>query len=141
MAMVRDWVLLQDESRPGDQLLSGGTIEPGRVLTRVGVVEVPKTIVEYLGGKSMKINVKAFALAAGLWWGIGLFALTWWMILFRGSAGDPTLIGRVYLGYSVTPIGSLVGLGWGFVDGLVGGAILAWLYNWASSHFFRAEQA
>ena len=89
----------------------------------------------------MKINVKAFALAAGLWWGVGLFALTWWMILFQGATGDPTVIGRVYRGYSLSPIGSVIGLGWGFVDGLVGGAILAWLYNRVSSIFSRTEAA
>jgi hypothetical protein len=27
----------------------------------------------------MKINVKAFALACGIMWGLGLFALTWWL--------------------------------------------------------------
>jgi hypothetical protein len=85
----------------------------------------------------MKINVKAFALAAGLWWGVGLFALTWWMILFQGATGDPTVIGRVYRGYSLSPIGSLIGLGWGFVDGLIGGAIVAWLYNRVANIFSR----
>jgi hypothetical protein len=89
----------------------------------------------------MKINVKAFALAAGLWWGVGLFALTWWMILFQGATGDPTVIGRVYRGYSLSPIGSVIGLGWGFVDGLVGGAILAWLYNRVSNIFSRTGAA
>jgi hypothetical protein len=85
----------------------------------------------------MKINVKAFAITTALWWGVGLFALTWWMILFQGSTGDPTLIGRVYRGYSVSPLGSLIGLGWGLVDGFVGGAILAWLYNRVLSLFSR----
>jgi hypothetical protein len=89
----------------------------------------------------MKINVKAFALAAGLWWGVGLFALTWWMILFQGATGDPTVIGRVYRGYSLSPIGSVIGLGWGFVDGLIGGAILAWLYNRVSNIFSRTGAA
>lgn len=89
----------------------------------------------------MRINIKAFALAAGLWWGLGMFALTWWMILFQGSSSDPTIIGRVYRGYSLTPLGSLIGLLWGFVDGLIGGAILAWLYNCVSSAFARTGHA
>jgi hypothetical protein len=89
----------------------------------------------------MKINVKAFALAVGIWWGIGLCALTWWMILFQGPSADPTLIGRVYRGYSITPLGSLIGLVWGFLDGLVGGAILAWLYNWVADRFLHRGQA
>jgi len=77
----------------------------------------------------MKLNVKAFALTCGLIWGLGLFFITLWIILFDGPTGEPTLIGRIYRGYSITPIGSLVGLGWAFFDGLVGGALFAWLYN------------
>jgi hypothetical protein len=36
----------------------------------------------------------------------------------------------VNLGYTLTPMGSVLGLLWGLVDGLIGGAIFAWLYNW-----------
>lgn len=77
----------------------------------------------------MRLNVKAFALAFGLFWGVGLFALTWWIILLEGATGSPTPIGRVYLGYNISPLGSLIGLGWAFADGLIGGAVFAWLYN------------
>ena len=77
----------------------------------------------------MKFNVKAFALTCGLVWGLGLFILTWWIILFDGATGEPTLIGRFYRGYSISPSGSFIGLLWAFGDGLIGGAIFAWLYN------------
>jgi hypothetical protein len=77
----------------------------------------------------MKLNVKAFALTCAIIWGFGLFVITWWIIVFGGATGDPTFIGRVYLGYCISPLGSLIGLLWGFVDGLIGGAIFAWLYN------------
>lgn len=77
----------------------------------------------------MKLDVKAFALAGGIFWGLGLFVLTWWIIAFDGATGEPTLIGQVYRGYELSPLGSVVGLVWGFVDGLVGAAIFAWLYN------------
>lgn len=77
----------------------------------------------------MKLNIKAFALACGLIWGVGLFLLTWWIIVFEGSTGEPTLIGMVYRGYAISPTGSVIGLVWGLFDGLIGGAIFAWLYN------------
>jgi hypothetical protein len=77
----------------------------------------------------MKLNIRAFALTAGLVCGIGLFLLTWWIIAFDGATGEPTLIGRLYRGYSISPAGSFIGLIWAFVDGLIGGAIFAWLYN------------
>ena len=77
----------------------------------------------------MKFNVKAFALTCGLVWGIGLFILTWWIIIFDGATGETTLIGRLYRGYTISPSGSFIGLLWAFMDGLIGGAIFAWLYN------------
>ena len=77
----------------------------------------------------MKLKVCAFAWACGLIWGLGLFFITWWIILTGGSTGDTTLIGRIYIGYRITPLGSVIGLVWALVDGFIGGAIFAWLYN------------
>ena len=77
----------------------------------------------------MKLNIKSFALTCGLVWGFALFLLTWWIMAFDGSTGEPTLIGRLYRGYSISPAGSFIGLAWAFGDGLIGGAIFAWLYN------------
>jgi hypothetical protein len=77
----------------------------------------------------MKLDVKAFALTGGLVWGLGLFCLTWWIIAFDGPTGEVTFIGRIYRGYSISPSGSLVGMAWAFFDGLIGGAVFAWLYN------------
>ena len=77
----------------------------------------------------MKLNVKAFAYTCALIWGLGLFLITWWFMIFEGASGDTTLIGRVYIGYNISPIGSLIGLLWATIDGLILGAIFAWLYN------------
>ena len=77
----------------------------------------------------MRLNVKAFAMTCGILWGIALFLMTWWIIVFEGATTEPTFIGRFYFGYRITPLGSLIGLLWAGVDGLVGGAVFAWLYN------------
>lgn len=77
----------------------------------------------------MRLNVVAFAVTTSLLLGIGLFAATWWIIAFDGASTDPTLIGRLYRGYTLTPMGSVLGLLWGLLDGLIGGALFAWLYN------------
>lgn len=77
----------------------------------------------------MKLNVIAFGLTCGLIWGLGLFALTWWIIAFEGQTEDPTVIGLVYRGFNVSAPGSLIGLAWALPDGFVGGIIFAWLYN------------
>jgi len=87
----------------------------------------------------MKLNIKAFALTCGLVWGIALFLLTWWIIVLDGASGEATFIGSLYRGYSITPAGSFIGLAWAFGDGLVMGAIFAWLYNLVARRTQRQE--
>lgn len=77
----------------------------------------------------MKLNLKAFAITCALVWGLMIFLLTLWIMLFDGATGEATFIGRVYRGYTITPQGCFIGLLWGLVDGAIGGAIFAWLYN------------
>jgi hypothetical protein len=77
----------------------------------------------------MKLNIRAFGLTCGLVWGFGVFALTWWIIAFDGATGQVPFLGHLYRGYSISPIGSFIGLVWALGDGFVGGAVFAWLYN------------
>lgn len=80
----------------------------------------------------MKLDVKAFALTCGIIWGLGLFIITWWIIIFEGQApaeSPPPFLGLVYRGYRFTATGSFIGLAWAFFDALIGGVIFAWLYN------------
>ena len=79
------------------------------------------------GGGSL--SVAALAIAGAIFWGAAVFLTTWWLIFLDGSTGERLLIGRLYPGYSVSPLGSLIGLLWGVADGAISGAILAWLYN------------
>ena len=87
----------------------------------------------------MKLNVKAFAFTCGIIWGFGLLLLTWWIILFEGATGEPTIIGLVYRGYTISLAGSIIGFFWALVDGLIGGAVLAWLYNLISARIRGSE--
>jgi len=77
----------------------------------------------------MKLNVKSFAFAGGILWGLAIFLLTYWFLIFGHSGKVLALFGAVYLGYSVTWYGAFIGLAWAFVDGFIGCAIFAWLYN------------
>ena len=81
----------------------------------------------------MKLNVKAFAVAGGVFWGLGMFLLAWWQIVLHGSGTDAGFLGSVYPGFSLTAVGSLIGLVWGLVDGAISSAIFAALYNCALS--------
>ena len=83
----------------------------------------------------MKLNIKSFAITCAFMWGLGLFLITWWIIALDGATGEMTFIGRVYRGYSISPVGSLLGLVWGFFDALICGAIFAWLYNLLTARF------
>lgn len=84
----------------------------------------------------MKLNVKAFAITMALVWGFGVFAGTWWVIAFSGAQpGNTMFIGEFYFGYDITAKGSFIGLAWALADGLIGGAIVAYLYNFLSEKF------
>jgi len=77
----------------------------------------------------MKLNVKALALASGLLWGGAVCFATLWLIALGYEGMVIRQLGHFYLGYSFSVVGAFVGLVYGFVDGAIGGALLAWLYN------------
>ena len=77
----------------------------------------------------MKLNVKSFALAGGIVWGIAILLITFWFLLFGYTGNILGKLGTVYLGYSVTWGGAFIGLLWGFVEGFIVCGIFAWLYN------------
>ena len=80
----------------------------------------------------MKLGVKGLALASAILWGfamlvMGLSNLVW------GSYGQQFLqtMASIYPGYHATRSIAevVVGTLYGVVDGLIGGAVFAWLYN------------
>jgi len=75
------------------------------------------------------MSIRAFGLTTGIFGAATMFLLAWWLILTGNSDGPTTLIERVYIGYSFTPLGSLIGALYGFVDWGIAGVIFAWLYN------------
>ena len=75
------------------------------------------------------MSVRALGLTAGIFGSLTMFFLAWWMILTGNAEGPTTLFERIYLGYSFTPVGSVIGALWGFIDFGIAGAIFAWLYN------------
>ncbi len=77
----------------------------------------------------MKLRPLALGLSIGVFWGVMMF-LTTWFCIFTGYAREFLLIFiGIYPGYSITPVGSLIVLPYGFVDGFVFGAAVGWLYN------------
>ena len=77
----------------------------------------------------MRLNAKALGLALGILWGLSVFLATAWIVLTGAPGETLAKVGAFYIGYEVSWTGAAVGLGYGFVDGLVGGLLLAWIYN------------
>ena len=75
------------------------------------------------------LSIRSVALTLGIIGGVSMFLLAWWLIIIGNAEGPTTLLERMYIGYSFTPLGSVIGAIWGFVDFGIGGAIFAWLYN------------
>ena len=75
------------------------------------------------------ISVRTCGLTLGIFGAVSMFTLAWWLILIGNAEGPTTLFERIYIGYSFTPLGSVIGAAWGFVDWGIAGAIFAWLYN------------
>jgi hypothetical protein len=52
---------------------------------------------------------------ASLWWGTGSSLVDQWSTIYKG--------------YESSIKGGLIGLGWGFLEGLIVGLVWAWIYN------------
>ena len=81
------------------------------------------------------MSIRSVGLTAGIFGAASMFFLAWWLILTGNAEGPVTLFERIYLGYSFTPMGSVIGAFWGFVDFGIAGALFAWLYNLINKRF------
>ncbi len=46
----------------------------------------------------MRFDVKALAITSSILWGLAFFCMTWWIIAFEGSTGEPIFFERIYRG-------------------------------------------
>ena len=81
------------------------------------------------------MSVRSVGLTAGIFGAASMFFLAWWLILTGNAEGPVTLFERIYIGYSFTPMGSVIGAAWGFVDFGIAGALFAGLYNLINKRF------
>ena len=81
------------------------------------------------------MSIRAAGLTAGIFGGVSMFMLAWWMMLTGNAEGPITFFERIYIGYAFTPMGSIIGAIWGFVDWGIAGALFAWLYNLINKKF------
>jgi len=83
----------------------------------------------------MKLKPLYIGISLGIVWGISIL-ITTWLSYYTGYGRLflEVLAGSIYPGYSITPIGSFVGLFYGFIDGLISGSIIAMIYNKLIEH-------
>ena len=81
------------------------------------------------------MSIRSVGLTAGIFGAASMFFLAWWLIFTGNAEGPITLFERIYIGYSFTPMGSVIGAAWGFVDFGIAGALFAWLYNLINKRF------
>lgn len=89
------------------------------------------------------LSPKALAIAVGGLWGAYVFSLG--LILtaspnvkfFWVSKEFLEILTTLYPGYSATVLGSFIGLFWALVCGALGGAIIAWVHNFALENYCK----
>ena len=84
------------------------------------------------GRNNMKLNIKALALAAGIFWGAGMFLTGIANMMYPDYAVKfLEVMASIYPGYQpFTGFTSvIIGTVYGFIDAGISGAIFAWLYN------------
>ncbi len=74
----------------------------------------------------------ALGAAIAILWALTLLLISL-LAIFLG-VGFPWLgiIASLYVGFSLTIGGIIIGLVWALIDGFITGVVLAWLYNWLS---------
>lgn len=80
----------------------------------------------------MRLNTRAFAIAAGTIAAAIVFGATFLALAARAGPAAPPLARGVLFGYSVTPAGAFIGAMWAYAYGFLLGAGFAFTYNLAA---------
>jgi hypothetical protein len=76
-----------------------------------------------------RFNIKSLTLTLGIVWGLGMLFLGW-AAWFGWGDSVVSVFSSFYIGYKATFLGGIIGGIWGFVDGAIGGFLIAIFYNW-----------
>jgi hypothetical protein len=86
---------------------------------------------ELLTHAVLRLSGHVLGFVLGLLFSMIIFIATNWLVLKGGSVVGPhlSLLSQYFIGYSVTFVGSLVGVLYAFVFGYLSGLMIAWIYN------------
>jgi hypothetical protein len=80
----------------------------------------------------MKLNTRALALSIGILWGLHFLIMGIAIVICPGIGESwMAMWASLYPCYQAdgTLLDTAIGVAFGFIDGLIGGALIAWLYN------------
>lgn len=75
------------------------------------------------------LNPRKLALSLGIICAICAFLLGLTSMLWGWGGAIVVVFSSLYLGYDSTLLGAITGGIWAFVDGFIGGWLIAWVYN------------
>jgi hypothetical protein len=75
-----------------------------------------------------KCQPLALGVAIGVLWALYVFCVGI-TAMFGWGAALVSALASLYIGYSATIVGAVIGALWAFVDGFVAGLVIAWIYN------------
>jgi len=82
------------------------------------------------GGQGIvKLGAKALGLSCGIIWAVSVSFMGLMAPSCPWAMHFVYIVKPFYIGYDGGIVGSLIGAFWGFVDGGIGGFLIAWLYN------------
>ena len=81
----------------------------------------------------MRLNPRAFGIAAGALASASVFCLTLLVLLHAGEGIAPPLARGVLFGYSISLAGAFIGAMWAYAYGFLAGAAFAFIYNLAAA--------
>ncbi len=77
-----------------------------------------------------KLDAKSLALTMGIIWALALLFISIVSLLSQSYLHNITeFLATIYLGYTLSFFGIIIGMIWAFFDAAIGGFVFAWLYN------------
>lgn len=75
-----------------------------------------------------RCSPNALGIAVGILWALYVFSCGI-IAIFGWGAELVSVLSSLYLGYSASFIGAVIGALWAFADGYFAGLIIGWIYN------------
>ena len=84
----------------------------------------------------MELRKRAFGLAMGIVFGLGMMLGTWWLLIWGSEGGIMSRANTLFIGYSYSWGGAIMGFIWGFIAGV----LIAWFYDVFYKMIYKTKQ-